>query len=77
MRAFEHRVIAEQVGVNVGARQGEDLRLVGFDLAQRVLQQALLCIVEVRNQLRALTEHPVQPAVGPALQHLVALGCQV
>ena len=77
VRAFEHRVIAEQIGVNVGAWQRENVSLVGFDLAQRVLQQALLRVVKVRNQLRTFGEHPVQPAISLALQHFLALSGQV
>ena len=50
---------------------------MGVDLGQRIAQQALLGLVEVRNKLRALAEHPLQAAVGLAFKYLFALGGQV
>jgi hypothetical protein len=55
----------------------EDVGLVGVYLGQRIAQQALLGLVEVRKELRAFAEHPVQPAVGLAFKYLFALGGQV
>ncbi|MNF52104.1 hypothetical protein D3C84_334440 [compost metagenome] len=76
MRAFEHRVVAEQVGVNVRPRQCQDFFFLPGDFFQRPLQQVFLFGTEVRQKLRALFQHPVQAAIGFALDH-VGLGRQV
>ncbi|MNJ52306.1 hypothetical protein D3C77_476360 [compost metagenome] len=74
MGAFEQHVVAEQVGVQVGARQGHDLRVVLSDLVQASLKQLALLGVQARHQLGTGLQHPVQAAVGLALQDLVTGG---
>ncbi|MOA54184.1 hypothetical protein D3C78_1777590 [compost metagenome] len=76
MCAFEHRVIAEQVGVDVGPWQCEDFLFLLGDFFQCPLQQIFLLRFEVRKKLRAFFQHPVQAAIGLALDH-VGLGRQV
>lgn len=63
MRAFEHRVVTEQVGGNAGARQARISTLWASISVNAACSRLLLCIVQVRNQLRAFAEHPVQPAI--------------
>ena len=72
--AFEHHVVTEQVGVQVGLGQGEDLRLVRGDFRQRRLQQRGLLLVQARQQFGARFQHPVQAPVGAALDDALAGG---
>jgi len=76
VRAFEHRVVAEQVGVDIRPWQRQNFLFSLSDFVQRPLQQIALLGVQVREQLRALLQHPVQTTIRLALDH-VGLGRQV
>ncbi|MCY1448246.1 hypothetical protein D9M71_649020 [compost metagenome] len=60
--------------MQVGPGQRHDLRLVLAHLVQASLQQLALSGVQARHQFGAGFQHPVQAAVGLALQDLVTGG---
>ncbi len=74
MAAFEQHVVAEQVGVQVGAGQGEEFRSQLGDFRQAVAQQRQLILGQAQRQARPLLLHPIQAAVAGAFEDVVAGG---
>jgi uncharacterized protein YejL (UPF0352 family) len=74
VRAFEHRVVAKQVAVQVGPWQRQNLFLAFADLIQCRLQQRAAQASGPKSAAGPSASIQSRPAVGLALQHLVAGG---
>ena len=72
--AFEQRVVAEQVGMQVGARQRPQTIGLRFQLGERLAQQRQMVFRQAQGHAGALLQHPIESAVAGAVQRRVAGG---